>query len=90
MSNAPANQPTRRFRVVAVPGDGVGPEVYAVAVQVLDVLGPQFNFEIKLDEQLIGGHAVDVTGDPLPPATLAACEGADAFLLGAVGGPKWE
>ena len=90
MSNAPVTDSPRHFRVVAVPGDGVGPEVYAVAVQVLDVLGPQFGFHVALDEQLIGGHAVDVTGDPLPPATIAACKGADAILLGAVGGPKWD
>jgi 3-isopropylmalate dehydrogenase len=80
----------KSFRVVALPGDGVGTEVYAAAVQVLDVLTPQFDVDIQLDEQLIGGAAVDATDDPLPPATIAACESADAILLGAVGGPKWD
>jgi 3-isopropylmalate dehydrogenase len=80
----------RSFRIVALPGDGVGPEVYAAAVAVLEVLGPHFGLEFELDEQLIGGIALDATGDPLPAATIAACREADAILLGAVGGPKWD
>lgn len=81
---------TRPHRVVALPGDGVGVEVYAAACQVLAVLREQFAVDIELDEQLIGGAAVDATGDPLPPATINACRAADAILLGAVGGPKWD
>jgi len=78
------------FRVAALPGDGVGVEVYAVAKRVLGVLSERFAFDVRLDEQLIGGAAVDATGDPLPPATISACRDADAILLGAVGGPAWD
>ncbi|MSQ97865.1 MAG: 3-isopropylmalate dehydrogenase [Xanthomonadales bacterium] len=80
----------KSYRVAALPGDGVGVEVYAAAKEVLAVIRQQFSVEIHLDEQLIGGAAVDATGDPLPPATIAACRKADAILLGAVGGPKWD
>lgn len=91
MSNAdPTNQNRRNFRIVALPGDGVGPEVYAAAVTVLQVLEKRFGLSFELDEQLIGGAALDATGDPLPAATIAACRAADAILLGAVGGPKWD
>ena len=91
MNNAvPADSGRSSFRIVALPGDGVGPEVYAAAVAVLQVLGPRFGLNFDLDEQLIGGVALDATGDPLPPATIAACREADAILLGAVGGPKWD
>jgi 3-isopropylmalate dehydrogenase len=72
-------------KVIAVlPGDGVGPEVIAQAVRVLQAVGP---FELR--EALIGGIAIDRAGDPLPGETLAACRGADAVLLGAVGGLRW-
>jgi 3-isopropylmalate dehydrogenase len=96
MNNAKATEPAttdssrKHFRIVALPGDGVGPEVYASAVAVLDVLAPRFGIRIELDEQLIGGIAIDIAGDPLPQATIAACREADAILLGAVGGPKWD
>jgi len=78
------------FRIVGLPGDGIGPEVYASACQVLAVLREAHGLRIDLDEQLIGGAAVDATGDPLPQATIDACRRADAVLLGAVGGPKWD
>jgi len=90
MSNATANNANRAFRVVGMPGDGIGPEVYASACHVLAVLNERFNLPIELDEQLIGGAAVDATGSPLPQATIDACKSADAALLGAVGGPKWD
>lgn len=78
------------FRIVGLPGDGVGTEVYASAVQVLGVISERFGVTFELDEQLLGGAAVDATGDPLPPATIAAGKRADAILLGAIGGPKWD
>jgi 3-isopropylmalate dehydrogenase len=90
MSSETASNPGRPFRVVGLPGDGVGAEVYASACQVLNVLEEQFGLQIELDQQLIGGAAVDATGDPLPQATIDACRQADAALLGAVGGPKWD
>jgi 3-isopropylmalate dehydrogenase len=64
--------------------------VYASACQVLAVMEEQFGLSIELNEQLIGGSAIDATGSPLPQATIDACREADAALLGAVGGPKWD
>ena len=78
------------MRVVGLPGDGIGPEVYASARRVLAVLEDSHGLSIELDEQLIGGAALDATGTPLPAETIAACKTADAALLGAVGGPKWD
>jgi 3-isopropylmalate dehydrogenase len=78
------------FKVVGLPGDGIGPEVYAAACRVLARLQETHGLRIELDEQLIGGAAVDAAGDPLPQATIDACREADAALLGAVGGPKWD
>ncbi|HLF31837.1 MAG TPA: 3-isopropylmalate dehydrogenase [Xanthomonadales bacterium] len=89
MSKA-SNADRPSFRVVALPGDGVGTEVYAVAEQVLALLCRQFAIEIQIEKHLIGGAAVDATGDPLPAATIEACKHADAILLGAVGGPQWD
>ncbi len=70
--------------VACLPGDGIGPEVMAQAVRVLAALG----FETA--EHPFGGAAIDATGSPLPPETLAAAREADAVLLGAVGGPQWD
>jgi 3-isopropylmalate dehydrogenase len=85
------NVKTRRhFRVVGLPGDGIGPEVYTSACRVLDVLRQSHDLHVELDEQLIGGAAVDRAGTPLPQQTIDACRRADAALLGAVGGPKWD
>ena len=72
--------------VVALPGDGVGPEVIDEAERLLAVVAP----ELRVERHLFGGAAIDAAGDPLPPATLAAARGADAVLMGAVGGPAWE
>lgn len=76
-------------KIVLLPGDGVGPEVVAEAVRVLVAVGEAFGHQFAFEESLIGGAAIDAVGDPLPPATLAACRAADAVLLGAVGGPNW-
>ena len=73
-----------------LPGDGIGPEVVRCARRVLDVVGDQFGHKFTFDEQLIGGAAIDATGDPLPASTVASCGEANAVLLGAVGGPKWS
>ena len=70
MNNDTANNPAQAFRVVGLPGDGVGAEVYQSARQVLAVMDDLFNLPIELDEQLIGGVAVDATGSPLPQATI--------------------
>ncbi|HTQ36976.1 MAG TPA: 3-isopropylmalate dehydrogenase, partial [Steroidobacteraceae bacterium] len=79
-----------RANIVTLPGDGVGPEVTAAAVSVLEAVATHFDHEFHFDEQQIGGCAIDATGEPLPKASLAACRSADAVLLGAVGGPKWS
>lgn len=76
--------------IVTLPGDGVGPEVTAVAVAVLEAVAERYGHAFAFDEHLMGGSAIDATGEPLPAATLAACRRADAVLLGAVGGPKWS
>jgi 3-isopropylmalate dehydrogenase len=76
--------------LVSLPGDGVGPEVTAVALEVLTAVCAQAGIELEVEERLIGGRAIDATGTPLPAATLEACRAADAVLLGAVGGPKWD
>jgi 3-isopropylmalate dehydrogenase len=73
-------------RIVTLPGDGIGPEVTAAAVDVLNALRDDLEFE----EHLIGGASIDAHGTPLTDETLAACKGADEVFLGAVGGPKWD
>lgn len=76
--------------IVLLPGDGIGPDVVASTKRVLDVIADNFNHRFSFSEQLIGGAAIDATGDPLPEPTIASCETCDAVLLGAVGGPKWS
>ena len=76
-------------RIVVLPGDGVGPEVAAAAIDVLRAAASQVGLAVDVREALIGGAAYDETGSPLPEETIEACRGADAVLLGAVGGPKW-
>jgi 3-isopropylmalate dehydrogenase len=80
----------RTFNIVVLPGDGVGPEVAQAAVDVLRVIGDFYGHTFNFSEHLIGGAAIDATGDPLPEETRAACVASDAVLLGAVGGPKWD
>ncbi len=76
--------------IVLLPGDGIGPEVTDAARQVLERVAAKFTHDFSFDEHLIGGAAIDATGNPLPDETVAACEASDAVLLGAVGGPKWS
>ena len=78
------------FTITLLPGDGIGPEVVDAGVAVLVKVAERFGHSIDFREALIGGAAIDATGNPLPDATLAACKQADAILLGAVGGPKWS
>lgn len=74
------------MKICVLPGDGIGPEITAEAVRVLNALGLQF----EMEEALLGGCAVDATGNPYPEATQKLAREADAVLLGAVGGPKWD
>lgn len=79
-----------KARIAVLPGDGVGPEVTAEAVGVLQRIAERFGHEFEFVECLVGGAAMDAEGDPLPAHTRAAVAEADAVLLGAVGGPQWS
>ena len=76
--------------IVLLPGDGIGPEIVSQGRRVLDVIAQRFGHSFTMPEHSIGGIAIDLTGDPLPEATLSACRKSTAVLLGAVGGPKWD
>ncbi len=76
--------------ITLLPGDGIGPEVVAEGRKVLEAVAAQFGHTFTFTEALIGGIAIDETGDPLPDESLAACHASDAVLLGAVGGPEWS
>lgn len=78
------------FNITLLPGDGIGPEVVGEAVRVLDVIASKYNHTFKYTEQLMGGCSIDRYGSSLTDETLADCKSADAVLLGAVGGPKWD
>jgi 3-isopropylmalate dehydrogenase len=74
-------------RVIVLPGDGIGPEITAPTLGLLDAVAPG---ELEFDERVFGGASIDVHGAALTDETLAACRAADAVLLAAVGGPKWD
>lgn len=77
-------------KILILPGDGIGPEIVTEAVKVLAALRDDYGLDIDMDEALVGGAAYDAAGHPLPDATLELAREADAILLGAVGGTKWE
>jgi 3-isopropylmalate dehydrogenase len=77
-------------KIAVLPGDGIGQEVTPEAQKVLRVVAKATGVSLEFEPGLIGGAAIDATGAPLPPATLALCEQSDAILFGAVGGPKWD
>ncbi len=79
-----------KARIAVLPGDGIGPEVIAEALRVLQASARRYGHEFTLEQAPFGGAAIDQFGDPLPPSTLASCLNADAVLLGAIGGPKWS
>ncbi len=79
-----------KANIVLLPGDGVGPEIVAEAAKALKAVATRFGHDFEMTEHPVGGAAHDLCGDCLPDATLAACKAADAVLLGAVGGPKWD
>ena len=80
--------PTHKIAILG--GDGIGQEVTPEARKVLEVVGRATGVSFEFEAALIGGAAIDATGEPLPPATLALCERSDAILFGSVGGPKWD
>jgi 3-isopropylmalate dehydrogenase len=77
-------------RIAVLPGDGIGHEVTPEAVRVLQAVGKGTGAHFEFEQALVGGSAIDATGQPLPPATLELCQRAQAILFGAVGGPKWD
>lgn len=77
-------------KIVLLPGDGIGPEIIAQGKRVLDAVAAKFGHRFETSEHPIGGNAIDDFEDPLPQATIDACNDSDAILLGAVGGPKWD
>lgn len=80
----------KNYKIVVLKGDGIGPEIVDEALKVLNKAGEKFGFSFAYDYQLLGGCAIDATGVPFPKETETACKEADAVLLGAVGGPKWD
>ncbi len=81
---------TQHYRITLLPGDGIGPEIMAVAVQVLKTVGKLVDISFEFQEALMGGAAIDATGNPLPDDTLDTCRNSDAVLLAAIGGYKWD
>jgi 3-isopropylmalate dehydrogenase len=81
---------TSAFRITLLPGDGIGPEIMAVTVDILKAVGQQMDLSFEFQEALIGGAAIDATGSPLPEETLTICKASDAVLLAAIGGYKWD
>ena len=77
-------------KIVLLPGDGIGPEIVGEARRVLDAVAQIYGHQFEYAEHLLGGCAIDATGTAMPEATLKACQAANAVLLGAVGGPKWD
>ncbi|WP_461536784.1 3-isopropylmalate dehydrogenase [Spongorhabdus nitratireducens] len=77
-------------KVLVLPGDGIGPEITTEAIRVLDAVKAKFDLDIEVDYGLVGGSAIEEHGCPLPVETMEKARAADAILLGAVGGPKWD
>ena len=80
----------KSYTICLLPGDGIGPEIIAEGCKVLDAIGRKYDVSFDYTEALLGGCAIDATGSAFPDETLAAAEAADAVLLAAVGGPKWD
>lgn len=80
----------KSYKVCCLPGDGIGPEIIAEGKKILAAVGAKAGVEFACEDALIGGAAIDATGDPLPDATLEAAKASDAVLLASVGGPKWD
>ncbi len=78
------------MKVAVLPGDGIGPEVMAQAIRVMEAVAQKTNMDLEYSEADVGGIAIDNHGEALPSSTLELCESSDAILFGSVGGPKWE
>ena len=82
--------PEMKYKIAVIAGDGIGPEIVAEAIKILNVAGELSGHEFEYKHVLMGGCAIDATGVPLPEETVEICKTSDAVLLGAVGGPKWD
>ncbi len=80
----------KQYRITVLAGDGIGPEIVREAVKVMDAAGERFGFSLAYTQALLGGAALEETGEPLPQMTVDTCKASDSVLLGAVGGPKWD
>lgn len=78
------------MKIVLLPGDGIGPDITAQAKKILDIIADKYNKNFEYEYALLGGVAIDETGDPLPEETVKTCKGSQAVFLGAVGGDKWD
>src|SRR5258708_37083472 len=78
------------YKIAVLAGDGIGPEVMAEAIGLLQKCAELDHFQVDLNEFLVGGAAIDATGKALPQENLSNCEASDAILFGSVGGTKWE
>jgi len=85
-----AGRMSRSYSIAVLAGDGIGPEVMAEAIKVLEAVAANTDYSFQFDPQLVGGAAIDAVGKALPAETVAVCEKSDAILFGSVGGPKWE
>ncbi|NJP10684.1 MAG: 3-isopropylmalate dehydrogenase [Leptolyngbyaceae cyanobacterium RU_5_1] len=81
---------TQLYRITLLPGDGIGPEIMSVAVDVLKAVGQQLELTFEFQEALLGGAAIEATGEPLPAKTLELCKSSDAVLLAAIGAPQYD
>ncbi len=78
------------YKITVLPGDGIGPDIIAEALKVLELIGEKYGHSFSFTEADLGGVAIDRHGEPLPQVTVDTCKASDAVLLGAVGGPKWD
>lgn len=79
-----------KFTIAALPGDGIGPEIMESGLSLLETIGKKFKHDFNVTAYPFGGAGIDETGDPIPAQTIKGCQEADAILLAAIGGPKWE
>ncbi len=80
----------KSYKIAVIKGDGIGPEIIDEAIKVLDAVSVRKEFELQYEEYLMGGAAIDITGEPLPKETIEGCLNSDAVLFGAIGGEKWD
>ena len=80
----------KKFKIITLPGDGIGPEITSSAVKILNAISDLNDIEFEIVEKYVGGISIDKYGNPLTEETLLECLDADSVFLGAVGGPKWD